>query len=62
MFSKLFIATLDDQSASAESTAMKSIALDHLGNIAARLKAFGIVKLDEELLSLDQVSSKSKSN
>jgi cohesin loading factor subunit SCC2 len=56
VFSKLFIATLEDGSASAEATAMKSIALDHLGSIAARLRAVQVIKTDKELLSLDQVS------
>lgn len=50
------ISGIEDGAGSAESSAMKNMALDHLGGIAARLKGF---QVESDIPSLDQVSSQS---
>ena len=60
VFSKMFIAALEDQATSAEATAIKNIALDHLGAIGAKLRQVAVDGKEDDpkgLVSLDQVSS-----
>lgn len=57
VFSKLMIAAVEDTASSAEATATRNMALDHLGSIAARLKGLALAEAAEPMASLEQVSS-----
>jgi hypothetical protein len=51
------IAAVEDTASSAEATATRNMALDHLGSIAARLKGFALAEVTGAISSLEQVSS-----
>ncbi|WRT63186.1 uncharacterized protein IL334_000089 [Kwoniella shivajii] len=56
VFSRILIASLEDQKIGPESTAAKATALDYLGDIAARLKALSLQMSGEgKLATLDEI-------
>nr|XP_019013987.1 uncharacterized protein I206_00064 [Kwoniella pini CBS 10737]OCF52768.1 hypothetical protein I206_00064 [Kwoniella pini CBS 10737] len=56
VFSRILIAALEDQKIGPEITASKGIALDYLGDIAAKLKSSGLEMLDDtKIATLDEV-------
>ncbi|WVW81234.1 hypothetical protein I302_103225 [Kwoniella bestiolae CBS 10118] len=56
IFSRILIVSLEDQRNGPESTAAKGIALDYLGDIAARLKGSGLEMTGEgKIATLDEV-------
>lgn len=54
VLSKLMISAVEDGNTGSEVTASKNLALDHLGDIAAKLKMCQISRND--IVSIDQVS------
>ncbi|OCF60187.1 hypothetical protein L486_02867 [Kwoniella mangroviensis CBS 10435] len=56
VFSRILIVSLEDQKTGPEATAAKGIALDYLGDIAARLKGLGLEMNGEgKIATLDEV-------